>query len=31
MGDALLKVTARQLDNGGIEDATADKEPTTGF
>ena len=30
MGDAALKVTAKQLDDGGIEDATADKEPTTG-
>jgi hypothetical protein len=30
MGDAPLKVTAKQLDDGGIEDTTADKEPTTG-
>jgi hypothetical protein len=31
MGDAPLKVTAKQLDDGGIEDTTADKEPTTGL
>ena len=30
MGYAPLKVTAKQLDDGCIEDATAGKEPTTG-
>jgi len=30
MGDALLKVTAKQLDNGGIEDITTDKRVNDG-
>ena len=30
MGDAPLKVTARQLDDGGSEDTTDGKEPATG-